>query len=303
MEFRQLKTFVTIAKLGSFVQAADTLGYAQSTITNHIQTLENEMRVKLFERLGHRVMLTNQGKSFLPYADQVIKLTSEALEIVANPDISRGKLTIGTSESLGTYRLPGLLQTYRRTYPNVEMILKFANCSTICDCIRSNEIDVGLIINDKIAGDDLVVEKISDEQMLFLVASDHPLSRRKEVTPDDLKETCVILTEPGCSYRLTVETILKEFRVSPQSVLEASSIESIKQLIMLGLGISMLPRFAVQKELYEGQLCAVKWSGPIPGYRVQMLYHRDKWLSPTLQAFLDLTREVLLAPRTDVNKS
>lgn len=138
MEFRNLKTFATIAKLGSFVQAADALGYAQSTITNHIQVLENEMGVRLFERLGHRVMLTEQGKALLPYASEVIKLTYEAVKVIENPNIPQGVLTIGTNESISTYRLPALLQAYRKAYPRVEMILKFVNCDTVCDDIRRN---------------------------------------------------------------------------------------------------------------------------------------------------------------------
>jgi DNA-binding transcriptional LysR family regulator len=145
MEFRQLKTFVTIATLGSFVQAADALGYAQSTITNHIQMLENEMGVRLFERLGHRVMLTNQGKSLLPYAEQILKLTSEAVKIVGDPAVPQGNLIIGSNESLGTYRLPILLQAYRQAYPKVEMILRFVNCDTIYEDIRKNKIDVVMV--------------------------------------------------------------------------------------------------------------------------------------------------------------
>lgn len=288
MEFRQLKTFATIAKLGSFVQAADALGYAQSTITNHIQTLENEIGVRLFERLGHRVILTAQGKSLLPYAEQVIKLTSEAAKVVANPDIPQGSLTIGTNESLGTYRLPALLQAYRKAYPKVEMILKFVNCDAICDDIRKNKMDVGVIINNKVWENDLIVEDISSEQMLFLADPHHPLAQKEKVRPYDLAETCVILTEPGCSYRLTMEKIFKDFRITPQSILEASSIETIKQLIMLGLGISILPRFTVEKELAEGRIHAVQWDEPIPDYAVQLLYHKDKWISPTLQAFFQV---------------
>lgn len=286
MEFRQLKTFMTIAKLGSFVQAAEVLGYAQSTITNHIQMLENEMGVKLFERLGHRVMLTNPGKSLLPYAEQVLKLTSEAVRIAADPAIPQGKLIIGSNESLGTYRLPVLLQAYRQANPKVEMILKFVNCDAICDDIRKNKIDVGMVINNKTWENDLVVEDISKEQMLFLAEPGHPLTQKDKVRPCDLAETCVILTEPGCSYRLTMEKIFKDYRLSPQSILEAGSIETIKQLIMIGLGISMLPRFTVEKELAEGRLEAIRWDGPVTGYSVQLLYHKDKWLSPALQAFL-----------------
>lgn len=298
MEFRNLKTFATIAKLGSFVQAADALGYAQSTITNHMQVLENEMGVRLFERLGHRVILTEQGKFLLPYAEQIIKLTSEATKIAANPDIPQGTLTIGTNESLSIYRLPTLLQAYRKAYPKVEMILKFVNCDAICDDIRSNKMDVGLIINNKVWEDNFKVEDISREQMLFLADPNHPLAKKEKVSPCDLAETCVILTEPGCSYRLTMEKIFMDFRTNPQSILEASSIETIKQLIMLGLGTSMLPRFTVEKELAEGRIQAVRWEGPFPDYTVQMVYHKDKWISPTLQAFMNMTREFLLVRGT-----
>ncbi|CQR74956.1 HTH-type transcriptional regulator GltR [Sporomusa ovata DSM 2662] len=290
MELRQLKTFVTIAKQGSFVQTADALGYAQSTITNHIQNLENEMGVRLFERLGHRICLTAQGKALLSYAEQVIKLTSEAGKVIANPDVPQGVLTIGTNESLGTYRLPTLLQAYRKAYPKVEMVLKFVNCDAIYDDIRNNRIDVGVIINNKVWEYDLIAEDISREQMLFLAAPNHPLAQKEKVRPYDLAEICVILTEPGCSYRLTLEKFLKDFRTTPQSILEASSIETIKQLIMLGLGISMLPRFTVEKELAEGQIQPLRWDEPIPNYTVQLLYHKDKWISPTLQAFFQVVR-------------
>lgn len=286
MEFRQLKTFATIAKQGSFVQAADSLGYAQSTITNHIQALENETGVRLFERLGHRVVLTSQGKALLPYAEQILKLSAEAKKLVAeNPDAPQGTLAIGTGESLGTYRLPVLLKAYRRACPQVELILKFANCEEICELIRRNETDVGVIINNRVWEKDIVVEVISREEMVFLAAPGHPLAMREKVHPEDLNETCVILTEPGCSYRLTLEKIFKENGVTPQSSLEASSIETIKQLILLGLGISLLPRFTVEKELSEGRIQAIRWAGPIPDYAVQLLYHKDKWISPALMAF------------------
>jgi DNA-binding transcriptional LysR family regulator len=89
---------------------------------------------------------------------------------------------------------------------------------------------------------------------------------------------------------LTLEKLFKDFRLAPQSILEAGSIETIKQLVMSGLGISMLPRFTVEKELADGRIQAIRWDGPVPGYIVQLLYHKDKWLSPTLQAFLQVVR-------------
>ncbi|WP_368487470.1 LysR family transcriptional regulator [Clostridium sp. BJN0013] len=284
MEFYQLKTFLTIAKLGSFVQTADALGYAPSTITSHIQSMEKEMGVRLFERLGHRIILTHQGTALLPYAEQITKLTSEALEIVANPSEPKGKLTIGTSYLLGTYCLPNLFKIFRKAFPKVEMIIKFANYNTIFNDIHRNEIDVGFNVNDRIDDDNLIEENLSKEEMIFLTAPDTPLALKEVVTPHDLAETCVILTEQGCSYRSLVEKTFRDFGVYPQAILEASSSEAIKQLIMIGLGISMLPRFA------DGRICAVRWTETSPQYFVKMLIHKNKWISPTLQAFLEMTR-------------
>jgi DNA-binding transcriptional LysR family regulator len=139
--------------------------------------------------------------------------------------------------------------------------------------------------------DDLVSEVLSEEPMLFLTAPDSLPALKGRFTIHNLAETCVILTEPGCSYRLMLEKIIGDCGVTPQSYLEAGSTEAIKQLIMLGMGISMLPRFAVEKKLTKGRICAVPWKGSDFHGQVQMLYHKDKWISPTLQAFLDTTRQ------------
>jgi DNA-binding transcriptional LysR family regulator len=297
MEVRQLKTFATIARLASFVQAAEELGYAQSTITSHIQALENELGVRLFERLGHTIRLTGPGRALLPYAEQVTRLVAEALEIAAHPDVPQGTLTIGTGESLGTYRLPGLLRTYRAAFPQVELALKFANCGAVREALRDNGLDVGLIISERTADADLIVEELSAETMLFLAAPDHPLARKSRVRPEDLGESCLILTEPGCSYRATVTKILQDFRVTPLSLLEASSIEAIKQLIMIGMGVAMLPQFSVAAELAEGRIRALSWAGPVPGYSVQLLHHKDKWRSPALRSFWDTARRYWRDPQ------
>lgn len=124
MEYKQLISFVTVAKLGSFTKTAEKLSYAQSTVSAHIQSLEEELSTVLFERLGRRVSLTREGKKLLFYAEQIIKLNDEAREIILGSASPRGTITIGSPESLCVYRLPHLLQEYRKLYPKVELILK-----------------------------------------------------------------------------------------------------------------------------------------------------------------------------------
>ncbi|MBU2703488.1 DNA-binding transcriptional LysR family regulator [Sporomusaceae bacterium BoRhaA] len=285
MDLRQLRTFLCIAKMGSFIQAATHLGYTPSTVTTHIKNLESHLGIKLFDRLGHKINLTSEGRTFKTYAEKIIKLADEAKEAVTPSSTPHGTIILGTAESLSTYRIPTLLQTYRHEYDKVELVLKFENCSKIRDCIRNNELDIALIINRKIEEPDFIVKCLSLEPMLFITAPNHPFAK-KIISPQNLSETCLILTEPGCSYRATIETLLDKANVRPRTSMEVNSIESIKQLVMLGLGISMLPRFTVEKELQNNQLAVAEPHLPLPLYMTQLIYHKNKWLSPALRAFI-----------------
>ncbi|SMC49194.1 LysR family transcriptional regulator [Sporomusa malonica] len=286
MDLRQLRTFLSIAKMGSFIQAATHLGYTQSTVTTQIKNLEGYLGIKLFDRLGHKINLTSEGRTFKTYAEKIIKLTDEAKEAVKPANTPHGTIILGTSESLSTYKIPTLLQTYRHDYANVELVLKFENCSKIRDCIRNNELDIALIINRKVEDPDFIVKTLSLEPMVFITAPDHPFAKQI-ISPQALSETCLILTEPGCSYRATLERILDDSYITPRASMEVNSIESIKQLVMLGLGISLLPRFTVEKELQNNQLAAATNHLPLPQYMTQLIYHKSKWLSPALHAFIE----------------
>lgn len=293
MEFRQLQALVAIAQAGSFVQAAQDLGYAQSTITAQIQGLEAELGVRVFERLGRRVFLTAEGENLLPYAEKILQLAVQGKEAAQATGEPRGRLVIGSGESLSTYRLPPLFRDFRSRYHQVEVALKFSNCCLMRELIRKNEVDLGILIDQKVTDPDLYTELLSQEDMIFLVSPGHPLAMEKGVGPNQLADQCIILTEPGCSFRRTFETILREAGITSRSTLEVNSLESIKQFVGLGLGVAMLPRFTAATELAEGRIVSLNWAGPMPEYYVQAVYHKDKWLSPTLQVFLKLVRELL----------
>jgi DNA-binding transcriptional LysR family regulator len=294
MELRQLATFVTIAKTKKFNQAAELLSYAQSTITTHIQALEVELGVKLFERFGHCISLTQEGKALLSYAEQILNLVDEAKEIVSFSEVPKGTIVIGTGESLSTYRLPSVLQEYRCKYPQVEIILKFSNCSSLRNLIRMNEVDVGLLIDREIEEPELSVELLSRESMCFVTSPHHTLAQREVIIPQDLENEYLILTEPGCSFRATIEGILHEFNVKPRSILEASSIEAIKQFVMHDFGITMLPRFTIESEIASNRLVLLHWQGNVSDYMVQLVHHKNKYLSPTLLSFLQIAKAKLV---------
>lgn len=293
MELRQLKTFVTTAKLLSFTKAANALGYAQSTITNQIQTLEAELGTMLFERLNKQIKLTNDGEQLYIYASQILKLTAEAKNQLTSSPLARSSLTIGTAESLCTHRLPEVFQTYRTRYPNVKINLRFDTYNDYQAHLRKNTIDILLFLGVTCSETDLINHVLFEEPMAVVAAPGHPLTEKDQVTPHDISGQALILTGAGCNYRQLFESMLTQAGVKPSSILEVSSIEVIKKFICDGWGISLLPLVAVHQEIAADQLIALPWTGPAFDIKAQLIYHKDKWISPALQAFIDVIFEKL----------
>ncbi|URZ02753.1 LysR family transcriptional regulator [Clostridium felsineum] len=293
MDFKQLNTFITIGKYQSFTEAASVLNYAQSTVTTQIKILEEELQVKLFERIGKKVTLTYEGKKLLPYAKQMIKLSHEIKNVVIDDEKPSGTLTIGAAESLCVLRLPFILKEYRRLYPDVEVSLKFGSCADFRHFLKDNIIDVAFSLGTKIDSNEFISEIEFDEPMVLLAYPGHPLIEKDIVYPEDIAEESLILTEMGCSYRAVFENILSSYNIKPKLVLETGSVQAIKQFTMSGLGITLLPRVAVEEEIKDGKLVPLKWGGPSFGIISQVLYHKDKWISPALNAFLRLSKKVI----------
>jgi DNA-binding transcriptional LysR family regulator len=293
MDFRQLNAFMEISKLQSFTKAANTLGYAQSSITTQIKLLETELGVQLFDRIGKNVALTQEGKKLLPYAKQILKLSEDVKNNVFTDTIPNGTLTIGVAESLCVIRLPEILKEYRKLYPQVEVSLKFGNCSDFRHFLRNNLIDVAFSLGMRIDSTDFVSDVEVKEPMLFLTYPGHPLTSKKELLPADLENEPLILTEMGCSYRAAFENILTQCSIKSNVVLETGSVQAIKQLTMSGLGVTLLPKIAVEDEIANGKLVPLNWVGPSFQVISQVLYHKDKWISPALKEFLKLSKSII----------
>ena len=292
MDIRQLKTFLTIAHMHSFTQAAQNLGYAQSTITSQIQLLEQELGVKLFDRLGHRITLTSAGNSLLPYAEQVVKLLEEAKQAVENTRELGGLLSIGSVESLCVERLPRILQEYQQRYPNVELSLKFGSTPDFLAALKENTIDIAFLLDKRLNEPDFITEIDQPEPFGVLVSPDHPLAGREDVYPEDLNGKAMILTEPECSYRHLFEAMMSDFGIKPQSTIETGNVQTIKQLVMSGMGVTLLPLIAVGQECREGRLVQLNWRGTAFELQTQVIRHKNKWISPPLKAFIALLHEM-----------
>lgn len=292
MELRQLQTFKTIAKLQSFSKAALELGYAQSSVTSQIQLLEQELKVKLFERLGHTISLTLEGKKLLPIAEQMLQLSNDARNIAGDPDRPAGYLTIGAVESLCATRLPKLLKEYQIRYPDVEILIKFGTRNEFLHALKNNEMDLAFFLEPEIILHDFITVSRTVEPMGLFCAPEHALACKEHVYPQDLSGEPFILTESTCGYRELFNTIISQYHIKPRSLIETGNVPVIKQLIMGNMGITFLPKMAVEEELQKKKFASLHWEGPEFLIYTQVLYHKDKWMSSALTAFIDLMLEM-----------
>jgi DNA-binding transcriptional LysR family regulator len=291
MEFKQLKSFIVVAETLSFSKTAEILNFAQSSISEQIRLLENELGCKLFERLGRNICLTKEGEKFLLYAEKILTLSDEAKQSVAQALIPTGPLTIATAETLCVFRLPNLFKAYCSRYPDVDVKLQIGNCEDFPNMLRTNKVDVAFTLDDERVYPDIISKTLLYEPLVMISSNTDSLAQRDMIEMYELQGKKLILTQRGCSYRASFEEFLSSVDVHPNSILELESIEAIKQYVMSGFGISFLPRIAVEKEIESGQLVEIKYKGPKFYTSAQVLYHKDKWLSPAVQAILDMSLE------------
>jgi DNA-binding transcriptional LysR family regulator len=293
IELRHLTTFRAVASARSFTRAAVALGYAQSSVTAHIQALESTLGVSLFDRVGKQIALTAAGQRFLMYATQLLQLAEEARAVVADSDEPLGIITISAPESLCTYRLPVLLQVFRERCPQARVVFRPSRVAALSQRVRESEVDVAFVLEEPFQAADLVAEPLVREPIALVARPEHQLANRPAVYPEDLANEALLLTEADCAYRLLFERVLAAAGVAPRDTIEFSSVEAIKQCVAAGMGLAVLPAMAIDRELAQGQLAALRWAGPPLEVTTQMIWHTKKWQSPALRAFLQLARELL----------
>lgn len=288
MELKRLHTFLTLCEIKNFTKTAEYLHYAQSNVSNQIQQLEQELGVKLFERMGKHITLTPEGEELIVYARQMINL-SAALKRKFTDKKDYGRITIGASESLCIYRLPEIIRAYQIDHPNTELYLNVLDTSDFIPLLTNNEIDIGFTLDVPIEHSSINKALQIDETISVFAVPEHPLAHKTEVTIEDFSKVPLILTGRGCCYRKMFEKDLADASITPHIVLETGSLEVIKQTVLSGLGICVLPQFSVQKELDNNELVKIRYAAD---YKLssQLIYHKDKWISESLKDFIAVVK-------------
>jgi molybdate transport repressor ModE-like protein len=288
MELRQLVTLKTIIEKGSFTGAAAEMGYTQSTVTSHIQALEQFVGSPIFDRMGRKVVLTDVGQRVMEHASVML----QEYEKIQNLHLANGKITgeikIGAPESMTVYHLDKILKTFREQYPDVKISLLNINCYEVQNQLISSEIDVGFMLIRSLKKD-INRTKLKEEE-LVLVGSPEKISTFDQINNEYWNE-CLITNEKGCSYRMDFENYLREKQIEPVHIMELWSIEAIKRCIMSGLGIGFLPIVTIEKEIQDKRLSVIPYPDPIAPMPLFVGHHKDKWVSPAIQKFLDIVNQ------------
>ncbi len=294
MELRDMKTFVEVARLLNFQRAGLALNAAQSTVSARIASLEAELGVRLFERTGHRVALTDVGAGLLNYVRKIIALENEALTWAAGESKTLGTLNIRTPEYLCAHRMGGVIRRFRQRFPQVSLDFTASTYESLAKDLRQGISDLAFLLAESIQSADLVAESLGVERLVLVAGPEHRLAAFPRVTPEDLRGETLVLSKEDCAYRRILENIMDTSGISTGSSVEFSSSAALCGCVANGVGVSLLPERAVREQLAAGRIVALAWSEGELETAVQMVRHRDKWLSPPLVAFMDMARQELL---------
>jgi DNA-binding transcriptional LysR family regulator len=293
MEVRQLQTFCVLVEELNFTRTAERVHTVQSNVTSQIKALERELGAQLFDRLAKRVLLTEAGHRFLPYAEKALAAMEQGHRAVKFGSEPAGPLRIGSPESVLTYRLPEVLKLFRKRYPQVELIFRPGMDEKVADVLENGKLDFAISMSDSVEGEQLRSMRMLTEEIYLFSTPDHPLAGAKTVYPKDLLDQTLLLTELGCGYRKKLDTQLALANIRPQHVTEFSSVEAIKQCVNAGMGLGFLPLVVIACELKKKQFALLNWHGGKMSIPTHIVWHKDKWMSPGMKAFLDVMKAKL----------
>ena len=291
MELRNITTFLRVATLASFTKAAEELGYSQSTVTIQIQQLEKELGVALFDRIGKNIFLTPMGEEFISYANELMHVASKALSLGKSPTTYYGTLRIGILESLFTWLFADQIPQYHREFPNVRLDIKTNTGIELTRMLRHNEVDIIFILGDKISQKECIRAFAAPIDVVFVASPENSLAQRTSLTLAEVLEQPFILAERNAIYRRELDRLASHRNIEFSPFLEVNNLVIILKLLKKKMGVSFLPEYVVREDFQKGKLVKLNVKGCDVKLWCQILYHKNKWVTPQMELFIDTVRK------------
>ncbi len=254
MDLHQLRVFHAAVKAGGFTRAGAELHLSQSTVSQHIKLLEDEVGCPLFLRVGKRVQVTEAGKVLLPYAERIFSdLKNAEMALREMNALRRGTVRLGVGPTTLIYRLPPILSDYKRRFPDIELFVLAGTTEFLLQELRSQHIDLAIVMKTgPLAG--LTAKALGREELVIVIDRDHPFAKRSYIEPSELATLRLILYEKGTAMQNLVDRYFDSLRITPNIAMEVENNEAIKSLVRAGLGSSILPLCAIADEPPDGPL-------------------------------------------------
>ena len=289
MHLNQLWVFYHVAKHKSFSQAAEALCLSQPSVSNQVKLLEDAFGLRLFERSGRTVAMTNAGGILYSYAERIFSLAQEAENVIEEiKGMKAGGIRISVSNTLAAYYLPDIIDLFRKKYPRIEIQMDVGYTENVVENILAFRSDLGMI-GRSVTHPNIVVIPLWEEELVLIVPPDHPFARSRTVSVSRLRDQSFIMSEKGSGVRGITEELLSGCKPSPRIVMELGENEAIKRAVASGLGITLISAMVAKRELEAGLLKAVRLSGARIMRQFSIIYHKDKYLSHLIRAFMDET--------------
>lgn len=297
MNRNHLALFHAVASTGSISRGAARARVSQPAVSKQIGDLEDDLGLRLLDRLPRGCALTEAGRVLADYAGRWLALEREAEQAMAElRGLKRGRLTVGASLTIGGYLLPAVLADYHRRYPEIELKVEVANTETIQKALLDGAIEVGLTEGPLRSGQ-LRSEVFWEDELVVIAPAGHRLLGRRDVTPREIVREPFLLREEGSGTRAVVEQAFRRKGLKLAPVMSLASPVAIKNLVVSGVGIAMISRLIVEQELRAGTLGIVA----VKGLTVRRPLHRqslaERSPSPALAKFLAVLRGLGPLPR------
>ena len=275
----------TVWQKGSFSKAAEVLGYTQSTITFHIKQLEEEFGVLLFERIGKTVHLTEEGARFYDHSIKIIKEVKEAAHAMDPEAEPHGLLRLGSVNSLSTLQLPRLLMDLHSRYPKIRIFVESEAPDMLFDMLRHNELDLLFLLGGGPLPRDMISVYEEKVPRNFLVRTGHPLTKKKKITLKDIMEQDFISTPRTLT---TMHRFMEKANPDFSPFMIAGTSDLILSMVEGSDAVTFLPDFTSQSYVDEGTVKRIYVDGVDDYYLIKIIYHKNKWVTPEMRAFIDL---------------
>ena len=282
MDTVNLQTFIAAAELASFSLAAEQLYLTQPAVSKRVATLEQELGAQLFDRIGRGISLTEAGRELLPRAKTILRAIEDSRRLITNlTGTVAGQLSIGTSHHIGLHRLPPVLRQFSKAYPDVALDLQFMDSEAACRAVQTGDLELGIVTLPLEPLADLQSEVIWSDPLDVVVGHEHPLAKQSKLSFQQLAEHPAILPSPGTYTRQLLERSVAKAGGKLIAGMTTNYLETIKMMVAVGLGWSVLPRSMLNEELVTLKIRGMKMTR-----QLGIVRHRARTLSNAASAMI-----------------